>query len=87
MCYVNFDSSVNNSVLNLRAELPFSAIVNSLADTCETRKVQFTIDGKSDILYRDAVDLSEPFSRNADLIETGSDGSVSVSGQSIASGS
>ena len=87
VCYVNFDSSVSNSVLNLKAELPFYAIVNSLADTCETRKVQFTIDGKSDILYRNTVDLSEPFSRNADLIENNSDDPASVSGQSLLSGS
>ena len=87
VCYVNFDSSVSNSVLNLKAELPFYAIVNSLADTCETRKVQFTIDGKSDILYRNTVDLSEPFSRNDDLIENNSDDPASVSGQSLLSGS
>lgn len=83
VCYVNFDSSMNNSVLNLRADLPFYAIVDSLADTCGTKKVQFTIDGKSDILYRSTVNLSEPFSKNTDLIE---EESVSSSDQSVQTG-
>lgn len=68
ICYVNFDDSVQNTILSISEEIPIYAIVNSLADTCNIKKVQFSIDGESDTVFRNSMDLSVQYTRNNDLI-------------------
>ncbi|MGO5337424.1 GerMN domain-containing protein [Bilifractor sp. LCP19S3_H10] len=70
ICYVNFDDSVQNSILSISEEIPIYAIVNSLAETCNTKKVQFSIDGESDTVFRNSMDLSVQYTRNQDLISS-----------------
>ncbi len=68
ICYVNFDDSVQKTILSISEEIPIYAIVNSLSDTCHTKKVQFSIDGESDTVFRNSMDLSVQYTRNDDLI-------------------
>ncbi|MGN0362015.1 MAG: GerMN domain-containing protein [Bilifractor sp.] len=68
VCYVNFDDSVQNSILSISEEIPIYAIVNSLAETCHIRKVQFLIDGESDTVFRNSMDLSVQYTENKDLV-------------------
>ena len=67
---MNFDDSVQNSILSISEEIPIYAIVNSLAETCNTKKVQFSIDGESDTVFRNSMDLSVQYTRNQDLISS-----------------
>ena len=68
VCHVNFDTGVQTSNLTVRAEIPIYAIVNSLTDTCHVEKVQFSVDGKSDVIFRNTLDLSEQYVKNSELI-------------------
>ena len=45
--------------------------MNSLVDNGdgEVRAVQISVNGESDISFRNTVDLSRPFERNPDLVE------------------
>lgn len=72
-CYVNFDESVNNSILSVKGEIPIYSIVDSLAKNCKTREVQFTIDGQTDVTFRSSVDLSRTYSEDKSLIEGAED--------------
>ncbi|MEE0955191.1 MAG: GerMN domain-containing protein [Eubacterium sp.] len=68
-CYVNFDESVNKSILNVKGEIPIYSIVDSLAKNCKTKNVQFTIDGQTDVTFRGSVDLNKTYSEDKSLIE------------------
>jgi len=68
VCYVNFDDSVQNSILSISEEIPIYAIVNSLAETCHIKKVQFLIDGESDTVFRNSMDLGVQYTENKDLV-------------------
>lgn len=68
VCYVNFDASVNEGTLNVADKIPIYSIVNSLAATCGTKKVQFTIDGSGDVMFRNSMDLSDTFKKDNSLV-------------------
>lgn len=61
ICYVNFDDSFQSSILNVREEIPIYSIVNSLTRVCKVREVQFSINGESDITFRDKIGLDQLF--------------------------
>lgn len=61
ICYVNFDDSFQSSPLNVREEIPIYSIVNSLIRVCKVREVQFSINGESDITFRDKIGLDQLF--------------------------
>ncbi len=68
-CYVNFDSSLSsNLIVSVREEIPIYAIVNSLVDTCNVTSVQFTINGESNVVFRENMKLNKMYKKNEDLI-------------------
>lgn len=69
VCYVNFDSSFLNSTLDVKDFIPIYSIVNSISGFSSVNKVQITVNGSQDVLYRDSIPLSDPFERNLDYIE------------------
>ena len=46
------------------------SIVNSLVELPGINRVQISIDGNTDVTYRDNVSLTTVFERNLDLVET-----------------
>lgn len=70
ICYVNLDASFTTQIYNGTAEVVLYSIVNSLTELSNVKKVQFLIDGVSEITYREKYDLTTFFERNLDLIET-----------------
>lgn len=78
LCIVNFSSEFNQPVSGAATtpEATVYAIVNSICDSCENiNRVQLQVEGNSDVLLRDTVDLSEPFERNNDIIREKDGGS------------
>lgn len=51
-------------------EVEIFSIVNSLCDMLNVDRVQFQIEGNSDVLFRDELSFNGPFHRNSELIET-----------------
>ena len=70
MVTVNFDNDFAKPAENpqITPEATIYAIVNALCDSCGANRVQIQIEGKSDIKYLDAVDISKPLLRNKDVI-------------------
>jgi germination protein M len=68
ICYVNFDESILTLYPSVKSEVTIYAIVNSLVELPNVSKVQISIGGNSNVVFRDVVDLSRPLLRNLDLV-------------------
>ena len=69
ICYVNLDATFTTQIYNGTAEVVLYSIVNSLTELSSVKKVQFLIDGVSEITYREKYSFTTVFERNLDLIE------------------
>ena len=47
--------------------IPIYSIVNSLCAISNVNKVQLTVNGSSDVMFRDVISLNTQFERNLDL--------------------
>lgn len=70
VCYVNLDSSFNapQVVGNADPEVVIYSIVNSIMDACDVTKVQISLDGESDVTFRNSITLDQFFTRNRNLV-------------------
>ncbi len=69
VCYVNFDSKFSTDSYDLDPEVTIYSIVNSVIANSTVTKVQLLIDGASDVVYKNKVDLSQPLTAKLDLIK------------------
>lgn len=69
ICYVNLDSSVIVPAGNETTDITIYSITNSLVELSNINKVQISIDGKTDVLFRDKYNLTTIFERNLDYIQ------------------
>lgn len=69
VCYVNFDSKFSTDSYDLDPEVTIYAIVNSVIANANVTKVQILIDGASDVMYKNIVDLSKPLEWKTDLLK------------------
>lgn len=69
-CYVNFDSSLTDIIVSVPPAVTIYSIVNSLCELSNVNKVQISVNSNSNIIFRDAIDLSQPLERSLDIIET-----------------
>ncbi len=69
VCFVNLDSDFLNSVGNVTPYVSIYSVVNSLAELNTVHKVQFMVNGESDVMFREILDLEQQFSRNLDIVE------------------
>lgn len=67
VCYINFDAAFLNSTLEVKDIIPIYSIVNSLSGLTSVNKVQFTVNGSADVIFRDSITLSQMFERNLDI--------------------
>ncbi|MED9904000.1 MAG: GerMN domain-containing protein [Lachnospiraceae bacterium] len=70
ICYVNFDENFLTQIYNVSSEVAIYSIVNSLAELTDVNKVQISVNGETDIMYRESISLTTVFERNLDLITT-----------------
>lgn len=70
ICYVNFDENFLTQIYSVSSEVTIYSIVNSLAELSGVNKVQISVNGENNILYRESISLTTVFERNLDLITT-----------------
>ena len=70
VCTVNLDDTFQEKPASgqATAETAVYSIVNALCDTCKVKKVQFQINGDSDVKFRDTLSLKDPFEKNEEAI-------------------
>ena len=66
VCYINFDSTFLNNTLEVKEYIPIYSIVNSLATVTSINKVQITVNGSQEFMFRDSISLNQLFERNLD---------------------
>ncbi|MGN1179606.1 MAG: GerMN domain-containing protein [Suilimivivens sp.] len=69
ICYVNLDNNFVNQIYNVTPEVTIYALTNSLVELSNVNKVQISINGETNINYRENINLSALFERNLDLVD------------------
>lgn len=68
ICYVNLDETFLTQVPNVTAEVTIYSIVNSLVQFKNVNKVQISINGDSNLIYRDKFNLADYYEGNQELV-------------------
>lgn len=68
ICYVNLDETFLTQIYNVSSDVTIYSIVNSLVELSNVNKVQISVNGVTDMMYRENVNLTTIFERNLDLI-------------------
>lgn len=69
VCYVNLSEEFLTPVYDVTSQAALYSIVNSLVELPGVNRVQFSIDGETNVTYRDSVSLTTVFERDLDLVE------------------
>ena len=69
VCYVNFDSAFLTRDNGVSADVTIYSLVNSLIELNNVNKVQISIDGDTDVTYKESVSLKKPLERKFELVE------------------
>lgn len=70
IAYVNFDKSFKDSALSSVAEqIPIYAVVDSITANCKVDKVQFSINGESDVTFRETMKLNQFYEEDLSYLE------------------
>ncbi|MDE6387664.1 MAG: GerMN domain-containing protein [Lachnospiraceae bacterium] len=68
ICYVNLSEDFLSQPYNTSADVTVYSITNSLVELSNVNKVQITVNGDTNISYREKISLSSIFERNLDLL-------------------
>lgn len=70
ICFVNFDSGFMEHDYSIGEEINLYSIVNSLCELPNVNKVQISVNGETDIVYREEMTFEELYERNLDFVTT-----------------
>lgn len=69
ICYVNLDEGFLETGYNVTESIPVYSIVNSLIQNTDAQKVQISINGETNRVFRESISFDTIFERNEDLIK------------------
>ena len=69
ICYVNLDEGFLGTGYNVIESSPVYSIVNSLIENTDAQKVQISINGESNRMFRESINFDTIFEKNEGLIE------------------
>lgn len=67
-CYVNLDETFLSQASGATAEVVIYSIANSLAELSNVNKVQISVNGETEVMYRETISLNTVFERDLDLV-------------------
>lgn len=68
ICYVNLSESFLSQPYNVTSDVTIYSLANSLVELPNINKVQISINGMTDIYYKETINLTNMFERNLDLV-------------------
>lgn len=71
VCFVNLDEGFLNQNYEIAGPIVIYSIVDSLVELPNVNKVQISVNGDSDKVYRESYDLSVMYDRNLDYLDDG----------------
>lgn len=69
VCYVNLSEEFLTQIYNVSAEVTIYSLVNSLVELNNINKVQISINGENQLMFRETMDLSTTFERNLEIMD------------------
>lgn len=69
ICYVNLDSNFLSGEVDAADYIPIYALVDSLTELQTVNKVQITVNGSANVMYRSSISLASPLERDEKYIE------------------
>ncbi len=71
ICYVDFNQEFLVNTQPVESNIVIYAIVNSLCQLLDIYQVKFSVDGVSNLKFKNAIQLNETFERNLDYVDSG----------------
>lgn len=68
ICYVNLNEAFLSQPYNVTSDVTIYSLANSLVELPNISKVQISINGATDIFYKETISLTNMFERNLDLV-------------------
>lgn len=68
ICYVNLNEAFLNQPYSVSADATIYSITNSLVELSNINKVQISVNGETNLSYREKFNLNNVFERNLDLV-------------------
>lgn len=68
VCYVNLSEDFLSQPYSVLSEVTVYAIANSLAEMSSVNKVQISVNGETNLMFRENISLNNMFERNLDLV-------------------
>lgn len=69
ICYVNLNEGFLETGYNVTESIPVYSIVNSLIDNTDAQKVQISINGETNRVFRESISFENIFEENQELVE------------------
>lgn len=69
ICYVDLDSAFLTQIYNVTSDVTIYSITNSLVELSNVNKVQISVNGNTNVTYRENTSLANVFERNLELVE------------------
>lgn len=69
ICYVNLDEGFLATGYNVTESIPIYSIVNSLIENTDVQKVQISINGETNRIFRESISFDTVFMKNKELVE------------------
>lgn len=69
VCYINLDESFEDTALPVQPEVVIYSIANSVVEACNVEKVQISVDGNSNRVFRDTMELNNFYEFNEELVQ------------------
>lgn len=69
ICYVNLDTTFLTQIYNVTSDVTIYSITNSLVELTNVNKVQISINGNTNVTYKENTSLSMVFERNLEIVE------------------
>ena len=68
MCYIDFDSAFLTQIYNVTSEVAIYSIVDSVAELSNVNKVQISVNGSTNVSYKENISLSTVFERSLEIV-------------------
>lgn len=68
ICYVNLSEAFLSQPYNVTSDVTIYSITNSLVELPNINKVQISVNGETNLLYKESINLTTIFERNLDLV-------------------
>ncbi len=68
ICYVNLNKAFIEQALSVQQEIPIYSIAQSLIENCNVEKVQIAVEGETELIFRESMQLHKFYEKNNALV-------------------